>query len=149
MQSYHWTLQNVKGVFTKKLGNKRSEISLIKDSSQCRSARSTDYKGGIVVHPQSLRRADATFAVTATIDFLLGPLIITISDTGPCRSIGGRSWNCRGVDAGRPLLLCLLVVIEVVDDDYLTVARRLEDVAVEVTKKLSGELLITRSVNNK
>jgi hypothetical protein len=38
-------LQNVKGVFYKKLGNKRFDISLIKDSSQCRSTRSTDYKG--------------------------------------------------------------------------------------------------------
>jgi hypothetical protein len=38
-------VQNVKGVFIKKLGNKRSEISLIKDSSQCRSTRSIDYKG--------------------------------------------------------------------------------------------------------
>jgi hypothetical protein len=34
-----------KGSFYKKLGSKRSDISLIKDSSQCRSTRSTDYRG--------------------------------------------------------------------------------------------------------
>jgi hypothetical protein len=34
-----------KGSFYKKLGNKRFDISLIKDSSQCRSTRATDYKG--------------------------------------------------------------------------------------------------------
>jgi hypothetical protein len=85
--------------------------------------------------------------VAATIDLLLEPLIITISDTGPYRSIDGRSRNCRGVDIGHPLLLRLIVVVEVIDDDYLAITRRPEDIAVEVTKKLSGKL-ITRSVNN-
>jgi hypothetical protein len=41
-----------------------------------------------------------------------------------------------------------LVIIGVINDDYLAITRRSEDVTVEVTKKLSGELLITRSVNN-
>jgi hypothetical protein len=63
------------------------------------------------------------FAVVATIDFLPGPLIITISDTGPCRSIDDRSWNCHGVDADRPLLLRLIIIVGVIDDDYLAVAR--------------------------
>jgi hypothetical protein len=85
-------------------------------------------------------------AVTATIDLLLRPLIITISDAGPCRSIGSRSRNCCGVDIGHPLLLRL--VVGVVDDDYLAVSRRLEEVTVELAIKLSGELLITRSVNH-
>jgi hypothetical protein len=40
-------------------------------------------------------------------------------------------------------------VVGVIDDDYLAVTRRPEDVAVEVAKKLSGEFLIARSVNNK
>jgi hypothetical protein len=38
-----------------------------------------------------------------------------------------------------------LHLIIVADDDYLAVTRRPEDVAVEVAKKLSSELLITRS----
>jgi hypothetical protein len=45
------------------------------------------------------------YIVIATISLLLGPLIITISDPCPYRSIGGRSRNYRWVDTGRPLLL--------------------------------------------
>jgi hypothetical protein len=41
-----------------------------------------------------------------TPDLLIGPLIITIIDPCPCRSIGGRNRNCRGFSTGRPLLLC-------------------------------------------
>jgi hypothetical protein len=41
----HLDVAECKGSFYKKLGNKKSEISLINDSSQCRSTRSTDYKG--------------------------------------------------------------------------------------------------------
>jgi hypothetical protein len=78
---------------------------------------------------------------------MLGPLIITISDPG-CRSIDDRGRNCRGVDTGCPLLLRIIVVVGVVDDDYLAVTRRPEDVVVEVTKKLFGEFFIMRSVNN-
>jgi hypothetical protein len=88
-------------------------------------------------------------AVVATISLLIEPLIITIIISCPCRSIGGRSRNYRGFDTGRPLLLHLVVVVRVVDDDYLPVIRRPEDVMVEVTEKLSVEFLITRSVNNK
>jgi hypothetical protein len=88
-------------------------------------------------------------AVVATISLLIGPLIITISDPCPCRSIGGRSRNYHGFDTSRPLLLCLVVVIRVINDDYLAITRRPEDVAVEVAEKISGEFLIARSVNNK
>jgi hypothetical protein len=84
------------------------------------------------------------FVVATTIDLLLGPLSITISDTGPCRSIGGRSRNCRGVDIDRPLLLRLVVVVGVINDDYLAVTRRHEDATVEVAKKFSSELLVMR-----
>jgi hypothetical protein len=38
-------------------------------------------------------------------------------------------------------------IVGVIDDDYLAVTRRPEDVAVEVGKKLSGGFLIVRSVN--
>jgi hypothetical protein len=89
------------------------------------------------------------FAVVATIGLLLGPLIITISDPCPCRSIGDRSRNYRGVDTGRPLLLRLVVIVRVIVDDYFAVTRRPKDVTVEVAKKLSGKFLIARSVNNK
>jgi hypothetical protein len=44
--------------------------------------------------------------------------------------------------------LCLTVIVEVVEDDYLAVTWRPEGVAVEIAKKLSGELLIERSINN-
>jgi hypothetical protein len=40
--------------------------------------------------------------------------------------------------------LSLFVIVRVIDDDYLAVARWPEDVVVEVAKKLSGELLIMR-----
>jgi hypothetical protein len=92
--------------------------------------------------------SDATSAVAATINLLLRPLIITISNPGPCRSIDNRSRNCRGVDTDCPLLLRLIVIVGVVDDDYLAVTRRPEDVVVEVAKKLSSEFLSARSVNN-
>jgi hypothetical protein len=45
MQSYSLDVVECKGILYKKPGNKMSEISLIKDSSQCKSTRSTDYKG--------------------------------------------------------------------------------------------------------
>jgi hypothetical protein len=44
--------------------------------------------------------------------------------------------------------LRLIIVIGFINDDYLAVARRPEDVMIEVAKKLSDELLITLSVNN-
>jgi hypothetical protein len=73
-------------------------------------------------------------AVVAAIGLLVGPLIITITDLCPCRSIVGRSRICRGFDIGSLLLLCLVVVVGVIEDDYLTVTRRPEDVAVEIAK---------------
>jgi hypothetical protein len=44
--------------------------------------------------------------------------------------------------------LCLDVIIEIVEDNDLAVTRRPEDVAVEIAKKLSGELCIARSITN-
>jgi hypothetical protein len=44
--------------------------------------------------------------------------------------------------------LHLVVVVRVVDDDYLAVTRRPEDVETEVAKKLCDEFLIMRSVSN-
>jgi hypothetical protein len=46
------------------------------------------------------------------------------------------------------LLLCIAVIVGVIDDDYLVITRWPEDVAVEIAKKLSGELFIVRSINN-
>jgi hypothetical protein len=85
----------------------------------------------------SLRIAGATSAVVAAIGLLVGPLIITITDLCPCRSS-----SCRGFDTGSLLLLCLIVVIGVVEDDYLAITRRPEYVAVEITKNLSAKFLI-------
>jgi hypothetical protein len=45
--------------------------------------------------------------------------------------------------------LRLIIIVEVIDDDYFAITRRPEDVTVEIAKKLSGKLLIARSVNNK
>jgi hypothetical protein len=45
MQSYSLNDAERKGILYKKLGNKRYEISLIKENAQCKSTRSTDYKG--------------------------------------------------------------------------------------------------------
>jgi hypothetical protein len=42
----------------------------------------------------------------------------------------------------------LVGVVGVFNNNYLAVTKRPEDVVVEGTKKFSGELLITRSVNN-
>jgi hypothetical protein len=44
--------------------------------------------------------------------------------------------------------LCLTVVVRVIEDDYLFVTRRPEDVVVAIAKKLSGKFLIARSINN-
>jgi hypothetical protein len=74
-------------------------------------------------------------AVVAAIGLLIGPLIITISDLYPYRSIGGKSRNCRGIDIGHPLLLRLIIVVRVIIDDYLIVTRRPKDAAVEVANK--------------
>jgi hypothetical protein len=39
-------------------------------------------------------------------------------------------------------------VVGIIEDDDLAVTRLPEDVAVEITKKLSGEFCIVRSINN-
>jgi hypothetical protein len=96
----------------------------------------------------SLRIVVTSSVVIAAIGLLIGPLIITIINLSPCRSIGGRSRNCHGFDTGRPLLLRLIVVVKVVDDDDLAVTRQPKDVPIEVAEKLSGEFLIARSINN-
>jgi hypothetical protein len=70
-------------------------------------------------------------AVVATINLLLGPLIITISDPCPCRSIGDRSMNCRGVDTSRPLLLRIVVVVRVINDDYFASSREVSTTSEE------------------
>jgi hypothetical protein len=44
--------------------------------------------------------------------------------------------------------LCLAVIVGVIDDDYLAITKQPEDVTVEIAKKLSGEFLIMRSINN-
>jgi hypothetical protein len=44
--------------------------------------------------------------------------------------------------------LCLSVIIGIIKDDDLAVTRWPEDVTVEITKKLSGEFRIARSINN-
>jgi hypothetical protein len=45
--------------------------------------------------------------------------------------------------------LRIVIVVGVIDDDYLAVTRRPEDVVVEVVEKLFAEFLTARSVNNK
>jgi hypothetical protein len=107
--------------------------------------RSTDYKRH---NKNNLRIADATSVVTAASSLLIEPLIITITDLCPCRSIVGGSSNCRGFNTVSLLLLLLVIVVGVVNDDYLAVTRRPEDVVVEIAKKLSNEFLIARSINN-
>jgi hypothetical protein len=97
---------------------------------------------------RSLRITCAMSAIVVAIGLLVGPLIITITDTCLYGSIIGRSRSCYGFHIGSLLLLCLTVVIRVIEDDYLAVTRRVEDVTVEITKKLSGKFLITRSINN-
>jgi hypothetical protein len=87
-------------------------------------------------------------AVVAAIGLLVGPLIITITDPYLCRSIIDKGRSCRGFDIGSFLLSCLAVIVGVIEDDYLAVTRRPEDVVVEIAKKLSGEFLIVRSINN-
>jgi hypothetical protein len=86
--------------------------------------------------------------VVTAINFLVGPLIITITDPCLCRSIINRSRRCSGFDIDCFLLLCPIIIVGVIEDDYLAVTRWPEDVAVEIAKKLSGEFLITRSINN-
>jgi hypothetical protein len=63
---------------------------------------------------------------------------------------GGRGW-CRGphsrrwcsFDIGGILLAHFFFFMRVAEDDDVAIAGRPEDVAVEVTKKSSAELLIT------
>jgi hypothetical protein len=95
-----------------------------------------------------LRITGATSAVVAAIGLLVRPLIITITNLCPYRSIINRSRSCCGFKTGSLLLLCLTVIVGVVEDDYLAITWRPEGVAVEIAKKLSGELLIERSINN-
>jgi hypothetical protein len=56
--------------------------------------------------------------------------------------------SCCGFDIDSLLLLCLGVVIEIIDDDDLAITRWPDDVTVEITKKLSGEFRIARSISN-
>jgi hypothetical protein len=163
IQSYNLDVVECKGIVYKKLGSKRSKISLIlkegefivqvneiyrlqrtkQKQRKCRIVRR-----GCPDRRDNLRIAVASSAVTAAIGLLIGPLIITIIDLCPYRSTSGKSRSCHGFDTGRLLLLRLIIIIGVIDDDYLAVTRRPEDVTIEVSEKLSGEFLITRSVNN-
>jgi hypothetical protein len=86
--------------------------------------------------------------VVTDIVLLVRPLIVTITDPCLYKSIIGRSRSYRGLDIGIFLLLCLAVIVGVIEDDYLAVTRRPEDIAVEIAKMLSGEFLIVRSINN-
>jgi hypothetical protein len=52
------------------------------------------------------------------------------------------------VATGLVLAVFLLFFIRVIEDDDLAIARRPEDVAVEVAKKFLGELSVTRSVTD-
>jgi hypothetical protein len=52
------------------------------------------------------------------------------------------------VATGLVLAVFLFFFIRVIEDDDLAIARRPEDVAVEVTKKFLGELSVTRSVTD-
>jgi hypothetical protein len=68
----------------------------------------------------------------------------------PLGSLPSASWlGSRGFNLDSCLLLCLSVVVGVIEDDYLAVTRRPEDVTVDITKKLSGDFLIAKSINNK
>jgi hypothetical protein len=100
---------------------------------------------------------DISIAVVVA-SLLIGPVIITIIIFRPCRSIigvGGGIWgrvdssrSSRGFDVDSLLLMSLLLFIRVVEDDDIVVAKRLEDVTVEVAKKFLGELHVTRSVSD-
>jgi hypothetical protein len=72
---------------------------------------------------RSLRIVGATSAVVTAISLLVGPLIITITDPCLCGSIIGRSRSCRGFDISSFLLLCLIGVVEVIEDDYLAITK--------------------------
>jgi hypothetical protein len=87
------------------------------------------------------------FAGVSTIGFLVGPLITTIIDPCLCRSIIGRSRSYCGFNLDSCLLLCLAVIVRVIEDDYLTVTKRPQDVAVEFARKLSSDFLIMRSIS--
>jgi hypothetical protein len=105
-----------------------------------------------------LRRTIATSIAVAAIGLLIGPLVITIIVFCPLRGIidsGGGS--CRWVDssrsshefgANRLLIRRLLFFIKVVKDDDLAVTKRPEDVVVEIAKKFSDKLRVTRSVSD-
>jgi hypothetical protein len=104
-----------------------------------------------------MRIVTTSIAVVAT-GLLIGPLIITIIIFHPLRSIvsnGGGSWHrvdnnrsSRKFGASHLLIWRILFFIGVIDDDDLVVTRRLENVAVEVTKKFPSELRVMRSVND-
>jgi hypothetical protein len=98
---------------------------------------------------RSLRIADAMSVVVAAIGLLVRPLITTIIDPCLYRSIIDGSRSYRGVNLDSCLFLCLAVVVGVIEDDYLAITRRPEDVVVEIAKKLSDDFLIVSSINNK
>jgi hypothetical protein len=60
------------------------------------------------------------------------------------RGLHSRRWSSFGV--GGMLLVHLLFFVRVTEDDDFAVARRPEDLTVEVAKKSPGELLIMRVV---
>jgi hypothetical protein len=86
--------------------------------------------------------------VVTAVSLLVRPLIITIINLSLYGSIISRSRSNRGFNLGSCLLLCLAVVVGVIEDYYLAVTRRPEDIAIKITKKLSGDFLITRSISN-
>jgi hypothetical protein len=93
-----------------------------------------------IITPNSWRRclriASAISAVVTAISLLVRPLIITIIDPCLCRSIIGRSRSYRGFDLDNCLLLCLIIIVGVIKDDYLAIIRRPEDVTIEMRCKV-------------
>jgi hypothetical protein len=73
-------------------------------------------------------------------------LLATIAPAGASTTEAG---TIVGLIPVVPSFLRIVIVVGVIDDDYLAVTRRSEDVVVEVVEKLFAEFLTVRSVNNK
>jgi hypothetical protein len=88
----------------------------------------------------SLRRTSFIPTVSIIIRHPIGCVVGIRCGGGGIHRVCNRRWSSLGVDDG--VLVRLILIVGVTEDNDFVVAGRPEDVMVEVTEELPGELLV-------
>jgi hypothetical protein len=94
----------------------------------------------------SLRRTDFVPTVSIIIRHPIRCVVGIGCGGGGIRGVCSRRWSSLGVDGD--VLVRLILIVGVTEDNDFAIAGRPEDVAVEVTEELPGELLIPWGISD-